>query len=425
MKKFIFLITLILVVAACRSVPIDNSGTSSAEVVIDPTTFVKQPTITSSPTSGPSATPFITPTPTTTPTEIIEIRTPVPTATERTRGTAVPGRPTRSEPTATPVILEMLNPLIDMGDELYLGFQGGLYPDGSNDVPFEHAEAGLAKAAMIQPLDLQGNPDPQGKIVLLSVGMSNTSQEFCFGRQARASCLPWTFVGMAEQDPTVNHDTLFMIDGARGGQVALKWDSPDDENYDRVLDDILTPLNLSEHQVQIAWLKVANPGPRFSLPNERADAYQLVSSMGAIVRTLKTQYPNLKLVFISSRIFAGYATNTLNPEPFAYESGFAVKWLIEAQIDQMMNHHSPLNDLAGDLNYETVAPWLAWGPYLWANGTTSRSDGLIWETADFDTDFTHPSQAGETKVATLLMDFFQTSPFTQCWFLADRNCQSN
>ena len=42
--------------------------------------------------------------------------------------------------------------------------------------------------------------------------------------------------------------------------------------------------------------------------------------------------PNVKLAYLSSRTYGGYATTPLNPEPYAYESGFSVKWLIEGQL---------------------------------------------------------------------------------------------
>jgi hypothetical protein len=168
-------------------------------------------------------------------------------------------------------------------------------------------------------------------------------------------------------------------------------------------------------------MKVANPGPSRSLPDEAADAHTLVQQMGDILRALRLRYPNLQQVFASSRIFAGYATTTLNPEPYAYESGFAVKWLIEAQIEQESGL-GQVDPRAGDLDYDGVAPWVAWGPYLWADGTTPRSDGLTWLETDLAADGTHPSSSGRAKVAAELLDFFKTSPQTSCWFLADGTC---
>lgn len=324
-------------------------------------------------------------------------------------GTTPPGGDSTSPPPAAQRV-----PLNDLGSTTYLGFPGGLYPNASNDPPAAHTAAGLARAGAIRPLDPSGNPDPNGSYILLSIGMSNTTQEFCGGNSS-TNCSSWSFMGQAAADPAVRKSGLVILDGAMGGRSASFWDSPADVDYDRIRDTILIPRGLSELQVQAVWMKVANPRPTVSLPSEQADAITLLMQMGNILRALKTRYPNLQLVFASSRIYAGFATTDLNPEPYAYESGFAVKWLVEAQIVQMAQG-SIVDVRAGDLNYNTVAPWVGWGPYLWADGTRPRSDGLIWEPADFQSDGTHPSQSGEQKVGRLLLEFLKTSPFSRCWF---------
>jgi len=306
-------------------------------------------------------------------------------------------------------------PLNDLGAGLYLNqYQGGLYPNGSNVAPPAHAAAGIERAAAIQPLNTQGQPDPNGKYVLVSIGMSNTTQEFC-SQNGSSPCDSWTFMGQAAASSAVNHSTLSIVNGAEGGKAATYWDSPTDPDYDRIVTEWLAPNGLSEQQVQAAWVKVANPGPTTSLPSANSDAYHLVDQMGDISRALKVRYPNLQQVFFSSRIYAGYANTTQNPEPYAYESGLAVKWLIEAQINQI--NGGGIDARAGDLNYTTgIAPWLAWGPYLWADGLNPRSDGLIWQPQDFQSDGTHPSQSGEQKVGAMLLNFMLNSEFTQDWF---------
>jgi hypothetical protein len=308
-------------------------------------------------------------------------------------------------------------PLNDLGTGLYLNqFQGGLYPNGSNTVPAAHAADGLNRAATIRPLNVQGQPDANGKYVLISIGMSNTTQEFCSQNSAEP-CASWTFMGQAAADPAVNHSSLAIVNGAQGGKSASYWDSPTDPDYDRIVTDWLTPNGLSEKQVQAAWVKVANPDPTVSLPNSTSDAYHLVQQMGDITRAMKVRYPNLQEIFFSSRIYAGYATSPLNPEPYAYESGLSVKWLIEAQINQM--NGGGIDPRAGDLSYTSgIAPWIAWGPYIWANGLNPRSDGLFWQQSNFESDGTHPSQSGEQKVGSMLLNFMSTSEFTQRWFLS-------
>ena len=138
------------------------------------------------------------------------------------------------------------------------------------------------------------------------------------------------------------------------------------------------------------------------------------------------RWPNLKQVFLSVRLYGGYANTNHSPEPYPYEYGFSSKWLIEAQILQIRSGGSTVDPITGDLNYKNgVAPWAAWGPYLWADGDIPRSDGLVWcngqATApcsgevDYLTDGTHPNATGDQKAATLMMNFFLASAYTP-WF---------
>jgi len=226
-------------------------------------------------------------------------------------------------------------PINDLGPRLYLNqFQGGLYVHGSKQVPPAHILAGLAHGAAIQPLDTAGRPNPAGRYVLLSVGMSNTTQEF-WAANHRGPATSWSFAGQAAANSIVNHTTLAIVDGAMGGQAANVWVSPSASNYNRVRDEQLAPLGLTEAQVQAIWLKQADIQPTVALPSANADAFILEKALGDIVRACKIRYPNLQVVFLSSRIYAGYATTLLNPEPYAYESGFSVQRLVQAQINQM------------------------------------------------------------------------------------------
>jgi hypothetical protein len=311
-------------------------------------------------------------------------------------------------------------PLTDLGAKTYYGHVGGLYTGGVNQPPPAHDSAARARRKAIEPLDVNGDEHPFGKYVLLSIGMSNTTQEWCSASSA-PPCTAWSFMGRAAVDLAVNRNSLVIVNGAADGQDIESWMSPTSPNYDRIRTARLNPLGLSENQVQAAWVKLATARPVASIPADTADAYRFLTMLGQTLRTLKVRYPNLQLVFLSSRSYGGYATSDLSPEPYAYETGFSVRLAIESQMNEMRG--LPANPRVGTLNYaRRAAPLVLWGPYLWANGAVPRSDGLIWLRSDFEEDGTYPSQAGETKVAAFLLEFFKTSPYTRCWFVANQYC---
>ena len=292
---------------------------------------------------------------------------------------------------------EHFAPLTELGTGMYKGMQGGLYPGGLNIRPAAHQLTGITLANEVRPLDTLGNPDPtSGKIVLLSIGMSNTTQEFS------------AFKNIADTDRVKNPD-LVIVDGAQGGQTASIIRNPS-ANFWTVIDQRLSAAKVTPLQVQVAWLKEANANPTDPFPGH---ANTLVENFVGIAHILHARFPNLKLLYNSSRIYAGYATTTLNPEPYAYESGFAVKWFIERQI----NGDTALANAGPAIR----SPWLSWGPYLWADSLNPRNgDGLTWAVTDFLADGTHPSATGRLKVAHMLLDFLKSDPTARPWFVKEQ-----
>lgn len=283
-------------------------------------------------------------------------------------------------------------PLPDLGVGFYQGFQGGLYPGGENNLPAAYLEVGMQQALLVQPLNTEGKPDANGKIVLLSIGMSNTTQEFS------------VFKTMADRDGEKNPQ-LVIVDGAQGGQDASKMRSAS-SNFWSQIDLRLAKAGVSAAQVEVVWIKQAIAGESRKFP---ADALELQRALNEIVAILQQRFVNLRLVYLSSRTYAGYANKPLNPEPYAYEGGFAVKWLIEERINQTL-----MAVVAGE---KATLPWLAWGPYLWTNGTNGRAfDDLIWDRSDVTGDGTHPSTSGARKVAQQLLRFFKEDETAKVWF---------
>ena len=290
-----------------------------------------------------------------------------------------------------------LTALIDFGTEkTYMGRKGGLYPDGSNERPAAHTAEGLRIAQAIKPLDTEGNVDEvNGKIVWLSVGMSNTGQATT------------GFFEVMANYPDKNPQ-LELVNGAFGGveinQMTLR---PNIGYWTNIAEQRLQPRGLTPAQVQIVWFKQAEAGPT----NTDFEGYttELTAKYATAMRFLKMNYPNLKLVYLSPRTYAGYANTRLNPEPFAWYTGWTIKFLIEDQITE-----NPELRFVG--NNAPVA-WLSWGPYLWANGETPNSNGLFFLPSDFGTDGTHPSRGGVEKIGREMLRFFTTDETTVPWFV--------
>ncbi len=328
---------------------------------------------------------------------------------ERAREQRAVGRPPRDQASLAQESTGMV-PLTEFGEGTYKGQSGGLYGGGRNTPPAPHQAAAVSELAKITPRDATGSPAEDGKIVLISLGMSNTTQEFS------------QFKIIADADPNKSPNVV-IVDCAQGGQAGAQWAYP--EKYVRTnprtgearpspwvgMDERIERAGVTAEQVQVVWLKQAEMGPA-QLGEFPQHAEVLQSNIAVILRKLKDKFPNLRIAYLSSRIYAGYAGTPLNPEPYAYESAFSLRWLIEGQIEGQP-----------ELNYdpergEVKSPLLLWGPYLWGDGINPRADGLVWLREDLAGDGTHPSSSGRRKVAEMLWEFFTTDANAQGWFRA-------
>src|SRR5215468_10653445 len=104
-------------------------------------------------------------------------------------------------------------PLTDMGNRRYRGYRGGLYPGGVNHPSAKYLKKGMTASKQVRPI--------RGKIVLLSIGMSNASAEFSAFKRA------------SESDDLVNPKVV-IVDGAQDGFDATNviarpayWDNVD------------------------------------------------------------------------------------------------------------------------------------------------------------------------------------------------------
>lgn len=293
-----------------------------------------------------------------------------------------------------------LKPLTEMtANDRYKGEDGGLYGGGLNDPPPAHLVAARKLTEKITPLDADGKPSKTGKIGLISISMSNATMEY--------SC----FKQIADRDPQKS-PSVAIVDCAQGGQAMAEWVDPAARAWSET-DRRLKEAGVSPLQVQVVWVKLANKAPRGELAEH---GRQMQKDTQSVLQNAKKRFPNLCIAYLGSRIYGGYSGSRLNPEPYAYEGAFAVRWLIQDQLKG-----------AAELQYEdgkgiANAPLLLWGPYFWADGTTPRkSDQLTWERNDLGGDGTHPSQSGREKVAGMLLKFFKEDPLATTWFVKQKD----
>ncbi len=295
-------------------------------------------------------------------------------------------------------------PITEIGPGFFMGHQGGLYPGGSNNMPIAHLSAGKSMANSVKPLNEDGVVDfENGKIVFVSFGASTAGNTFN------------TFKATVNATPDLYNPCIKYVNLCMGGK-GLESMIPPHNNYywAYIADSLMQDAEISVNQVQVGWMKTASKDD--SIPEFPLQPDSLYAKFIPSIKRIKENFPNMKILYISSHAYGGYAGELsdnadLAGEPAAYYGGFAVKWVIEDQIEG-----SPELDYTG---VDAVSPWLAWGPYFWADGLTPRvADGLIWECEDYEPDGGgfHLSESGKAKESDMLIDFLYNHPSSKKWF---------
>lgn len=287
-----------------------------------------------------------------------------------------------------------LPPINELGTGTYKGYEGGLYPDGSNTMPPAFYQDALALAHSIQPLDAEGNPDPNGKIVLAGIGASTVAM---FGE------------GLQSLIPKVEglRPNLVFFNGGVGGQDLNKMN--DLPKYWNIVNGKMRAAGISDAQVQVVWMQEDDLRNTTSAFPERAN--MLADEFADEIRALKKKFPNLKILYLTGRHTTAFMPpdgSIKHQEPRAYINGWATKFVIGQQI----NGDSSLRYMGPD----AVAPLIMWGPYFWTQGSTPRADGYSWTPDLVLADGVHPTDAGRQKVATDLINFWSSDPVSSVWF---------
>lgn len=305
-----------------------------------------------------------------------------------------------------------LIPINDLGTAPYdFGYYGGLWGDGMNAPPADHLAAGLELSSEIVPRDREGNPSDDGAIVFLTIGNFEANSVAC-SADLTGTCSPDSFVVRAAEDPRFTNRHVAFLNAAIPTTTALGWGVRDTDNYNRIANQILAPRGYTNAQVQVAWLLTSHYESVTQMPAPAADAYSQKVPVSDTLRALRQHYPNLKIVYMSSGPYRGYSTVSQG-EPFGYEYGYSTRFMMVAQMEEarMADSRNYWDSRVGDINYRTgMAPYISWGPYYWANGTTPRSDGLTWSRDDFESDGMTLSSTGVHKAAGILLDFLAAEP---------------
>ena len=170
------------------------------------------------------------------------------------------------------------------------------------------------------------------------------------------------------------------------------WIDPayDTDLWDVCLQEAIPYLSLRTEQIRVAYHQAANrrtayaagtPRPAYPGPDSNYDA--LYRNLTAFSERMRSFFPNLQAVYVSSRSYGGFATEGGRSEPLNYEEGHAVNSWLEA--------HPRVHGV-----------WYVWGAYSWAPPCPTgifNGAGICYTRSDFTPGGESLSAAGRGKIS--------------------------
>src|SRR5690606_24605785 len=121
-----------------------------------------------------------------------------------------------------------------------------------------------------------------------------------------------------------------IVNGALSGADASMWASASSRPWQQLTASLggRGRMKVSAAQVQAIWIKQAHL--KTTTFPEELDAF--ARDLNAAIETATRRFPNLRLVYVSSRTRSGAESRRGPGEPQAYETAFAVRRLIEKRM---------------------------------------------------------------------------------------------
>ena len=213
-----------------------------------------------------------------------------------------------------------------------------------------------------------------------------------------------SILAAVKRDKTKN-TKVKVANGGIGGQRTNAWASPTAAGWGSFATQ-LSAAGIKATQLRVVFYMDLGSA---DIETFAGEVNQLSSWIDSTITNLKTKYPSVQSVYLSSHHYVGYSGVLDIQEPKSYWNAWSIQQAVRLRAGR-------------------ADPWTVVGPYVWTNGLgpdsilgglPGRSDGRENECLNFEqtggSAGVHSSATGATKISSDFMSFLQTDASTS-WY---------